>query len=251
VNEMKCLNTPRTPEFGKAHHNRFFRKAGDIADAHQLRFVAMEWFPVTEAFCTGLLGYLGTLHSELRTSAKRRTALEVAALTPIAIASEEFSGGRGGLGGMHYRMFARLGERLGLDIERLRRNPDERMPQTRALVHGIEESMQNVYLGAGCIRVVEGTAYDIVEAFDRAFRPEGANGREITFTDYEREYITLHLVLEKEHDTMSDDFVEALCDTDEQRARVCEGIERMSRLFGDYWEAMADAVFSSAVAQDL
>lgn len=108
---------------------------------------------------------------------------------------------------------------------------------------GIEETLADPYLGAGCIRVVEGTAYNIVAAmYQLCSAITWPDGKPV-YTTRQMEYITLHMELEKEHDVMAAEFVELLCDTLEHRSRINAGIERMCGLFGEYWEAVAEAVF--------
>lgn len=228
----------------RAYSNSFFEKSKHGADRESVALFIQNWFPVTQEFCLALLGYTGCFAGEiLRSSGSRRDALERAMLVPLAIGAGEFGIGRHDVNGIHYRMFARLGEPLGLTLEDLRRHPRGTIPETGRLVDGIEKALTDLYLGAGCLRVVEGTAYNIVDAMNRLFHPMKRSGGKPLYTEHQLEYITLHLELEKGHDSMANDFVEVLCDTLGHRARVNDGIKQMSELFGAYWEAMALAVF--------
>lgn len=233
-----------SPQATAAYQNRFFRRAGDAVAAEKICTLVRNWFPITQAFCQGLTVYCAQLVEAIRrTDRERRCRLEAALLTPLAILAEEFGLGRHGVDGIHYRMFARLGEPLNMTLDALRNDGANRLAETRILVTGIEAAMQDVFAGAACIRVVEATAYNIVESFDKIFRFREGDDGSFLYSDHQLEYITLHLVLEKEHDSMSADFICTLRETDDDENRISAGIEHMCGLFGNYWEAMACEVF--------
>jgi hypothetical protein len=227
-----------------AYQNTFFDKSENHLGLADVVFFIREWFPVTQAFCLASLGYMSVFAREIISSEEnRRDMLEKAILVPIAIGTGEFEKGKGDVGGIHYRMFARLGEPVGLTIKELRHHPRGALIETGRLVDGIRETMGDLYLGAGCIRVVEATAYNIVEAMDRLFRPMRRQDGSPMYSERDLEYISLHLQREKGHNLMAESFAEALCETWEHRASMYAGIERMCGLFGDYWEALARVVF--------
>lgn len=229
-----------------AYWNAFFEKSNHPIDFKGISLLVKEWFPVTQAFCLGLPGYISIIAKEIMGSAgRRREALEKAILVPLVISGGELGMGVSGVNGFHYRMFARLGGPLGLKLDDLHQCPRGTLAETGMLVDGIRETLSDLYLGAGCIRVVEGTAYKIVEAMDRLLRPMKQPNGELLYTEDQLEYITLHLELEKEHDPMAADFIEALCGTPEQRTKVDAGIDQMCQLFGDFWERMAVEVFGN------
>lgn len=229
-----------------AFENAFFAASrnGDCVSSPET--IVLEWFPVTQAFCQGICKYLGVFLSAIQAGPpSRRDRLEEAFLVPLQIASEEFGSGQHGVSGIHYRMFARLGEPLGIDPQALMAHPRGSLAATARLVDGIGNAFGELYIGASCIRVVEGTAYNIVEAMDHVFRRlETRDGRPM-YSEDQLEYVTLHLEIEKEHDSMSSNFIDMLCDAPGLMDRVNEGVGLMSRLFADYWEAMADAVFQA------
>ncbi len=228
----------------KAYTNSFFEKSKNYGKHLRIDVIVKEWFPVTQAFCLALPSYTGLLTKQILASeGERRNILEEATLISLAIGSGEFSFGTHGLDGIHYRMFARLGEVLGLSLDDLRRHPRGTLVETGILVDAIQETLKDLYLGAGCIRVVEGTAYNIVDAMDRIFHPMKRLDGGPLFTEHQLEYITLHLKLEKDHNRMATDFANALCEMPEHRTTVDAGVEKMSKLFGNYWEALAQAVF--------
>jgi hypothetical protein len=230
-----------------AYRNQFFERASEGTDVEGLRELCLEWYPITQAFCVALPGYVGVFASEAaRAEGAARDALEEAFLAPLAIAAGEFGMGLHGTDGIHYRMFARLAGPLGIPLSELRQRPRGTLPQTARLVDAIRDSLTDLYRGAGCIRVVEGTAYNIVEAMDRLFRPHVGLDSRPAFSEHEMEYITLHLELEKEHDCMAADFVDVLCDDPEQAERVDAAIVELANLFSEYWEAVAERVYSPA-----
>jgi hypothetical protein len=231
-----------------AHENSMFRLAVEAPEAVDLRIIVREWYPVTQSFCLGLLTYNALFAREVsRSKRERRRALEEALLAPLEIGSGEFGMGKFGGEGIHYRMFARLGEPLGIELDELQATPYGTLPETRALVDGIETSFSDLYRGAACIRVVEGTAYSIVEAMDRFFsRATKENGKPL-FSEYQTEYISLHLEIEKGHDCLATDFTKLLCETEEQEGQLRGGIRKMCSLFGGYWEALASAASNVGV----
>jgi hypothetical protein len=233
----------------QAYSNCFFEAAAVQFTPQDLRTFVREWYPVTQAFCLGLPGYTAVFaHAVLEATGERRSRLEEAIRVPAQICAEELGLEGKDAEGIHYRMFARLGDPLGLELEDLRLESDGTIKETRALVSGIRECLQDLYLGAGCIRVVEATAYNIVQAMDRVFRPLCQASGDSLYADYQLEYISLHLVIEKEHDAMTQDFL-AFAETDEERARIHEGAQRMSILLGDYWEKLAEVVFGRTTGQ--
>lgn len=226
-----------------AYSNSFFTDADENVSPKALQMILKNWFPITQIFALNLPRYTALFAEEIReTSGRRRDALEKAMLIPLAICAGEYGIGMS-TPGIHYRMFARLADPLGLTIDDLRQNTHGTMPETARLVDAIENALNDLCQGAGCIRVVEGTAYNIVEAMDKIFRPMKQTNGTSLFNDFQMEYITLHLEIEKEHDTMSADLIEALCYEPARRARVENGIKELSVLFGDYWEAMAKCVY--------
>lgn len=234
-----------------AYTNSFFTEADENISSDEIRFILKNWFPVTQIFALSLPRYTALFAEEIReTSGRRRDALEKAMLIPLAICAGEYGIGMP-MPGIHYRMFTRLGEPLGLTIDDLRQVARGTMPETARLVDGVEQALGDLCRGAGCIRVVEGTAYNIVEAMDKIFRPmKRADGSHL-FNDHQMKYITLHLEIEKEHDTMSADLIEALCHEPSRCARVEEGIQELCVLFGDYWEAMAKTVYHTHAPRSL
>jgi hypothetical protein len=227
-----------------AYQNVFFERSENHLGVADTVFFIREWFPVTQAFCLASLGYISLFAREIMSSEEnRRDLLEKAILVPIAIGFGEFEKGEGDVRGIHYRMFARLGEPVGLTIKELRHHPHGTLIETGRLVDGIRETLGDLLLGAGCIRVVEATAYNIVNAMDRLFRPMKRQDGSPVYSEHDLEYISLHLQREKEHSFMAESFVEGLCETPENKERVDVGIEQMCKLFGDYWEAMARVVF--------
>lgn len=224
----------------RAYNNSLFRIAAEDPSAINLRTIVQEWYPVTQAFCLGLIGYNALFAREVAFSeGGRRQALEEAFLVPLSIGAEEFGNGKFGSDGIHYRMFARLGEPLRIDLSELRARPYGSLPETRDLVKGIREAFSDLRKGAACIRVVEGTAYSIVEAMNYLFGSAKQEDGSPLFSRFQMEYITLHLEIEKEHDCIAGEFIGALCDTDEEKERVRTGIQEMCGLFGDFWEALA------------
>lgn len=237
------------PEIGstKAYNNTLFRLAGVRAGEADLARIVREWYPVTQAFCLGLMAYNSVLAAFLlRSRGAQREALEEAILVPIAIGAEEFGLGRSGAAGIHYRMFARLGEPLGISLDDLRMHSLGSLKATRRLAEGITESLNDPFLGAGCLRVVEATAYKIVEAMDYLFRAKKRPDGELLFSEYQLEYITLHLEIEKEHDALTTHFLESLCANEGERRTVEIGMTTICDLFGDFWEALAAYVFPAA-----
>ena len=228
-----------------AFNNSFFRACRNMPERGVLSRLLPEWYAVTQAFCMGMQTYNALFVSEVLhcDEGPRRDALESAMLVSIAIGAGEFGMGRHGLDGIHYRMFARLGEPLGITLGDLRSHPVGTLPNTKRLVEGIRVALSDIYLGAGCVRVVEATAYQIVEAMDSLFRAS----REPHFGGDHLQYISLHLELEKEHDSLADSFVALLGDTPERTVRIADGIQMLCGLFTDYWESVAQAVFPSYV----
>jgi hypothetical protein len=229
----------------RAYKNQFFTLAQRSPVLADLRAVICEWYPVTQAFCLNLQKYNALFAQEvLSSSGQRRKLLEEAMLTPIRIAAEEFGLGESGVGGIHYRMFARLAEPSGIDIDYLENHPLGHLTQTADLVSGICKSFEDLYLGAACLRVVEGTAYEIVRAMQFIFAP-GCNR---SYSDFQLEYITLHLVIEKEHDSISSDFLALLSENESEARKIECGIEKMCGLFGNFWESLSLATFSHSMA---
>lgn len=238
-----CMLEIDQATLGRACSNRFFDMA-KRATPTNLELLVREWFPVTQAFCLGLWRYCALIAGQIDASeGDRRTTLERAMLTPAAIAAEEFGSGRHGLSGIHYRMFSRLGEPFGISLEELRNN-EPQIEATKDLVAGINQSFNDLYLGAGCIRTVEASAYSIVEAMNYVFTRSDYAGISDKLTSYELEYITLHLVIEKEHDDMTKDFIGFLAQEDEAIALINTSINNMDRLFGDFWDKLSHLVFA-------
>src|ERR1017187_9511355 len=103
---------PELPK-SRAHANSFFEWSGPGVAHDRTRVLVRNWFPVTHAFCLSLPGYTALLAREvLKSSGKHKQALEKALLVPMSICAGEFGMGSRGVDGMHYRMFARLGEPL-------------------------------------------------------------------------------------------------------------------------------------------
>ncbi|MDT5061147.1 MAG: hypothetical protein QOH63_1606 [Acidobacteriota bacterium] len=228
----------------KAYSNSFFEKSKSKNNYTRIDLVVREWFPITQAFCLSLPSYVALITKEIQENeGERRDALEQASLVPIAIGAGEFGFGTRGLNSIHYRMFARLGEPLGLNLNDLRQTPRGTLVETGLLVDAINETLSDLYFGAGCIRVVEGIAYNIVDAMNHLFRPMMRSNSEPLFTEHQLEYITLHLRLERDHDYMAGTFIETLGDTPEHQASIAAGVEKISHLFGNYWEALARVVF--------
>lgn len=234
-----------------AYDNGFFRQSY-AAEHANLACLIREWFPVTQAFCLAVPGYAALFTSEiLKSREDKREILENAILAPLMIGCGEFGMGGGGVDGIHYRMFARLGEPFGLALADLRRTPRGTLRETGRLVDGIKESLCNLYRGAGCLLVVESTAYNIVSAMHRLFAPLKQKDGSSLFTAHQLEYITLHLELEQQHARIAASFVEVLCDAPEVREMVDTEIERICALFGDYWDALAKIVFSEIRVQKI
>ncbi len=228
----------------KAYRNAFFKLHETLPTKTGLRLLVQNWFPVTHAFCLSTLIYNGVLAKHiLKYNEKTTGSLEQALLATLQIGGGEFAFGAKGLGAVHYRLFARLAQPLGLDFDDLRQTPFGTLPETRDLVNGIRSALSSVFFGAGCIRVVEATAYNIVEAMDRIFRGISDSANRPLFTDWHLEYITLHLELEKEHDSISTDFLTYVVQNDEQQKRVDDGISQISFLFGRFWERLDELIF--------
>lgn len=232
----------------RAYANEFFEAASRGARAEDVRTFILEWYPVTEAFCLALPRYTAVFADAIRAaSGERRSRLEEAVRIPVEICAQELGLEGEDASGIHYRMFARLGEPLGLDLEFLRGRGDGTLPETRSLVSAIRECFEDLYEGAGCIRVVEATAYNIVEAMDRIFGRLRTDYGNPLYDERQLEYISLHLVIEKEHDSMTEDFL-TFADNEEEQRRVHKGAERISTRFGDYWDTLAGVVFGQEVA---
>lgn len=229
----------------QAYKNSFFIHAEEHKEQAELRVLLHEWYPVTQAFCLSLPGYSGLFANAISnaSSLPEKTALEQAFLVVQEITAGEFGMGKRGVDGIHYRMFARLGEPLGITLDELQTHPDGQLPETQALVRGIRRSLGDLYHGAGCIRVVEGTAFNIVEAMDHLFKDRTREDGSPLFTEHQYEYITLHLWLEKEHDEITEDFMDKVVWNKATARRMEEGLTEMATLFGEYWEALSRRVF--------
>lgn len=227
----------------EAFNNRFFELSTRGININQAIVFIKEWYPVTEAFCLGLPSYVGLFADHiLAADEERRDALEQAMLIPVAISSVELGGGGTGVQDIHFRMFARLGEPLGLTRNGLRSHARHPHPVTRQLVAGIRDSLADICKGAGCIRVVEGTAFRIVETMNALFRSVLSTNGVPVFSERDLEYITLHLEIEKGHDSMAADLISLLCATREEQEQVEDEISTMCRLFGEYWKTLADLI---------
>lgn len=234
-----------------AYRNRFFDNASTRrVDRQQLATIVREWYPVTQAFCLGLLRYNALLSDLIETAPDvvSRTRIERACLVPVEIAAEEFGMGKHGVDGIHYQMFARLGEPLGISVGELQSHPRGTLPATRSLVDEIRSAFSSMLAGAACVRVVEGTAYNIVEAMDHMFGSATTDDGHRLFDERQMQYISLHLVIEKVHDEMSGSFIEDLVESDEDAEEFQDALVRIAGRFHRFWKAMDDAMCVSLQA---
>ena len=223
----------------------FFQRSRRGDRVTSLEPLIREWFPVTRAFCLAVQRYTGVLAEECwKESGRRRDELENALLEAVSISAGELGCGIHGIRGIHYHMFARLGERLGISLDELEKRPTGDLPETRSLIADIREAMQDPYKGAGCLRVVEGTAFNIVEAMDFLFRQGHDETGKPLFQAGEREYIDLHLELEKEHDEMTSKFVRLLSNTTERAQTIEASVETIGLRFAEFWRALEVQVFA-------
>lgn len=224
----------------RACRNEFLDSAGPSISERGLRRIVEEWFPVTFAFCTGVVRYAGLLSDRVyHGDPEARDQSEAALLMPLEVATAEFGFGQYGPLGIHYRMFARLGEPLGLGMEDLLANRRGHLPETANLVDTIRGSFDSFVPGAACLRVVEGSAFTIVDMMDRVFTHQAAVDGGPRFSDYQLEYIKLHIVLEKEHDIQSENFYSELVNSSQDGAELDREVVRISESFGKYWDALA------------
>lgn len=231
----------------RACRNGFLGSAGPSIDVDGLRRIVEEWFPVTFAFCTGVVRYAGLLSDRVYYgSQEARDQSEVALLMPLQVAAAEFGFGQHGSLGIHYRMFARLGEPLGLGMEDLLANRRGRLPETANLVDTIRSSFDSFVPGAACLRVVEGSAFTIVDMMDRVFAHQSTADGTPLFSDRQLEYIKLHIVLEKEHDIQSESFCSDLVKSSQDGPELDREVVRISDAFGKYWDALARDVLVEA-----
>jgi hypothetical protein len=228
-------------EESPAYDNGFFRLAADLRSRVRLTPFVREWFPVTYTYSSSLLRYVSRLVESVRASpVADRARLDRALLIPLRLATEEFGSGASGIEAIHYRMFARLGEPLQIEIEDLLAHPHGQINATRELCQGIEQEFDEIYSGAGCIRVVECTAYNICIAMRNLFCRDSLKE---SFRSNHLQYIRLHLGTELGHGRLSEEFAELLCSSEEANKRVNEASKRIGELFGQYWERLAEEVF--------
>lgn len=232
-------------KFSRAFWNNFFESARRAPAGADLAPLVREWYPVTEAFCLGLIDYTSVFAQAVRASSGiERDALEAAFLVPLSIGAEEFGLGKFGVHGIHYRMFARLGKPLGIELDALRRDDLDHLDETRSLVRTIRDSFESLLGGAACVRVVESTAYNIVEAMDHLCRAAKTLDGHPLYSEQDVEYVTLHLELEKEHDCLTEGFADACCRTEADREEVAERTADLCQAFGSYWDGLAARVFT-------
>ena len=231
-----------------ANQNQFFTQARALASESAARIVINEWYRISEVFCLSIAEFAGTLAAVTRQEAgDDRIRLEQAILVPMAIAAGEFGFGVHGVDGIHYNMFARLGRPLGIAPEDIRSCEPE-LQETRDLVHTIREAFRDHLGAAACIHVVEGSAFQIVVAFESFFVELEQSG-EIILTDHDREYITLHLGIEKEHDAMATAMLDQLIRGQAATLQLRDKTRRIAEDFGRFWDALARRCAKAAKLQ--
>jgi len=228
----------------RAFENEFFRLARTTQFKPDLSFAIREWFLGTRVYCHGLAQYAGMLSRLVMNSPwEEHARLEDAFVVPLHLAAEEFSMGLRGGAGAHYRLFARIGEPLGLHLNDLRSITAGTLPETRALVSGIEGMFRDIYRGAGCIRVFELVGLKICEAFGNVCR-RGVQFNWFEFTKYHFEYVDIHLKAEPQHNDLAVGFIEALCDTTHKQAEMLGAVRELCDLLGDFWDAVAAQTYT-------
>jgi hypothetical protein len=229
----------------RAYSNQFFQLACSHQVKPDLGFAIREWFLGTRTYCLGLAHYAGMLSREvINRPWEEQARLEDAFVVPLHLAAEEFSMGLRGGAGAHYRLFARIGEPLGIDLDSLRSISAGSLPETRALVDSIDEMFHDVYRGAGCLRVFELVGLKICEAFGNICT-RGIESNWFDFNEYHLEYVDIHLRAEPEHNDLAVRFIEALCDTPEKEATVTDAVRELCATIGDFWDAVAERTFHS------
>lgn len=226
----------------RAYSNLFFTLAKSHDAAPDLPFAMKEWYLGSRMYCFGLANYASVLGELcLQAPLSKTDQLEDAFVVPLHLAAEEFSMGKKGGAGAHYRIFTRLAAPLGLNLEDFRSHKGE-LPETKALVDQINEMLSDPYRGAACVRVFELVGLNICKAFGdlcSRMRDRGA----ISHTTHQKKYVDLHLAVEPVHEKMAIDFIANLIDTDEKRAQLLIDIDDLCCQIGKFWDAVAVRTF--------
>ena len=227
----------------RAAQNRFFRLCAANATPIMRGAFTFNWYAISECFCLESLQYLGLL-AKLRVSCKTNLeaiALEKALAVAVDIGAGEFGFGQYGREGFHYNMLARLGELPFVQLNEYDPHVYMKAPETNNLLDWISEAFSEVHLGAGVLRVIECTAFDIVLAMDRLF-PAGlcvTRG----WSDEQREYISIHLKLEPIHAVAVETLIDALAWSEDARSTIDKSTAKTCNLLGEFWDRMALDVF--------
>lgn len=231
-------------ETSTAFANRFFEVANPLISVESTIAFIRNWFPITRAFALALPAYTALMAERLKHArGADREALEAGMIVPLAICAGEY-GVAMPSPGIHYLLFAELAEPFGVSVEDLLDTPRGTTPETAALVDAVEDSLRDLAKGAACIRVVEKTAFNIVYAMNKIFRPLRAADGKPLLSKEQMAYISMHLVIEKVHEKITVDFVDLLRRQDSAfAARMDREIERLCGMFGEFWEAQAALVF--------
>lgn len=231
-------------ESSSAFENEFFALCRAKTLPKDLDSFVRNWFAVTQAFSLGALEYLGVVAKLRRTAPPPEwPRLEEALTIAIDIGAGEFGFGRQGRLGIHFNLFARLAEPLGFSCDDLHVCPRGTVPETAALVDWFSEAFLSPFSGAGVLRVVERTAFKIVQAMDVLFTSQVVGARSVRWSKEQRRYIDLHLTLEPQHARVVEELVKQLSLGQLQKAEIEESTARTCTLFGRFWLRMSDEVF--------
>jgi pyrroloquinoline quinone (PQQ) biosynthesis protein C len=234
----------------KALDNAFFRKCeNEPISKEKLKEFVINFYPITEAFALNSFAYCNTIseeihkRSEIENGVIANKNLETFLSKIIEVTMVEFNINNDKKpSNFHFNAFSRLAPKLGINIDDLKNKKYQLNQETKELVENLKRNFQkkNLLSGLANVFVIEYTALNIINCLWNAFaKLKDESGNDL-YTSYELEHITLHQVLEIEHNEEAHDLLNLLVPSHTTKTELTLFADELSTNLGNYWTKLLE-----------
>jgi len=208
----------------------------------ELRTYLINWFQITKTFAINTLNYSAMVARKLQLKqfTISRERIEAFLLGVIEIAAVEFESTTKDRNNFHYKAFARLAPKLGIDVTKLDNDDYPLLSETLRLALNIVEYFddEDVISGFAILFVVETIAYNIVESMNNSFAQAKDPYGNMLYNINETWYISKHLILELEHSDEVSSMLKILNLNESQFETMKIKVAKVSNSFNNFWNAL-------------
>lgn len=233
-------------EHNKALNNPFFdRCKNGLLDKQKLKEYLINFFPITEGFALNSFAYCDTISRVMQCEIKGiemliNPELFLSKVIETTCGVEFHIGHNGKPVNFHYNAFARLAPKLGVSIEKMKLKNYGLHDEAIVVVENLKRNFRSGELLAGIanIFVIEFTALNIINSLADTFgRLKDENGERL-YSSFELQHITLHQVLEIEHNNEAHDLIGLLNISSDDEEKLEMYVDELSRNLGKFWEKL-------------